>query len=129
MSNESIAGQSVVDYIFALPAPSQHFSFIGFTTSISEYSSVYRIQNFRLYLLSRISLGVSILHLLSTTFTMSQSGVYISGEFSEPMTAQHNFVNNFDLEHPDEAMSVYARYVHSSYSSSTSLLTAKQYNA
>ena len=40
---------------------------------------------------------------------MSQtSGVYVSGGFSEPMTAQHNFANQYDLDHPQEAMSVYA---------------------
>ena len=43
---------------------------------------------------------------------MSQSSsVYVSGEFSEPMTAQHNFANQYDLDNPNQAMSVYARYV------------------
>lgn len=46
---------------------------------------------------------------------MSQtSGVYINGEFSEPMTAQHNFANQYDLDNPARAMSLYARLVASS---------------
>ncbi|OCL09482.1 hypothetical protein AOQ84DRAFT_291148 [Glonium stellatum] len=41
---------------------------------------------------------------------MSQSsGVYVHGDFSEPMSTQHNFSNQFDLENPHQAMSVYAR--------------------
>ncbi|KAF2113549.1 hypothetical protein BDV96DRAFT_523077 [Lophiotrema nucula] len=43
---------------------------------------------------------------------MSQSSVFVSGEFSEPMSAQHNFTNQFDLDNPDQAMSVYARIMH-----------------
>ena len=46
--------------------------------------------------------------------TQSRQQVYISGEFSEPMSAQHNFANNFDLNDPDAAMSAYQRYVASS---------------
>lgn len=48
-----------------------------------------------------------------TPTTMSSSGaqVYVTDDFSEPMTAQHNFVNNFDLEKPEDAMSAYQRYV------------------
>lgn len=43
---------------------------------------------------------------------MSQhSAVYVSGEFSEPMSARHNFTNQFDLDNPQMAMSSYARYV------------------
>jgi len=44
---------------------------------------------------------------------MSSSGaqVYVTDDFSEPMSAQHNFVNNFDLNHPEDAMSAYQRYV------------------
>jgi hypothetical protein len=44
---------------------------------------------------------------------MSSSGaqVYVTDNFSEPMSAQHNFVNNFDLDHPEDAMSAYQRYV------------------
>ena len=43
---------------------------------------------------------------------MSSSGaqVYVIDDFSEPMSAQHNFVNNFDLDHPEDAMSAYQRY-------------------
>lgn len=44
---------------------------------------------------------------------MSSSGaqVYVTDNFSEPMSAQHNFVNNFDLDHPENAMSAYQRYI------------------
>ena len=37
--------------------------------------------------------------------------VYIQGGFSEPMSAQHNFANQYDLGNRPRAMSVYARYV------------------
>ena len=37
--------------------------------------------------------------------------VYVNGTFSEPMTAQHNFQNKYDLDNPVEAMETYARYV------------------
>ncbi|OCK82109.1 hypothetical protein K432DRAFT_293980 [Lepidopterella palustris CBS 459.81] len=44
---------------------------------------------------------------------MSQTqAVYVHGDFSEPLSAQHNFANQFDLEHPHHAMSVYARIMH-----------------
>ena len=44
---------------------------------------------------------------------MSQSpGVYVHGDFSEPMSAQHNFTEQFNLEQPHQAMSVYARIMH-----------------
>ncbi|KAF2657123.1 hypothetical protein K491DRAFT_595659 [Lophiostoma macrostomum CBS 122681] len=44
---------------------------------------------------------------------MSQhSAVYVSGEFSEPMSARHNFTNQFDLDNPQMAMSSYARIMH-----------------
>lgn len=44
---------------------------------------------------------------------MSSSGaqVYVTDDFSEPMSAQHNFINNFDLDHPEDAMSAYQRFV------------------
>ena len=42
---------------------------------------------------------------------MSAGGVYINENYSEPMAPQHNFANNFDLDNPNQAMSVYARYV------------------
>jgi hypothetical protein len=44
--------------------------------------------------------------------TQSRQQVYVSEGFSEPMSAQHNFANNFDLENPDEAMSAYQRIMH-----------------
>ena len=37
--------------------------------------------------------------------------VYVNGTFFEPMTAQHNFQNKYDLDNPVEAMETYARYV------------------
>ncbi|KAF2269307.1 hypothetical protein CC78DRAFT_574867 [Lojkania enalia] len=44
---------------------------------------------------------------------MSQtSGVYVSGDFSEPMSTRHNFANQYGLENPTRAMSVYARIMH-----------------
>ena len=43
----------------------------------------------------------------------ASASVYVTDNFSEPMAAQHNFVNNFDLDHPEEAMSAYQRDVHS----------------
>lgn len=53
--------------------------------------------------------------------TENRQQVYVSDQFSEPMSAQHNFANNFDLNAPEEAMSAYQRYVlrsdyHTSYS-------------
>ncbi|KAI9698114.1 MAG: hypothetical protein M1820_007622 [Bogoriella megaspora] len=43
----------------------------------------------------------------------SNSGdVYVQGEFSEPMTAQHNFAEQFDLDNPIQAMSSYSRIMH-----------------
>jgi len=40
---------------------------------------------------------------------MSNSAVYINDKYSEPMAPQHTFANNFDLDHPDHAVSSYAR--------------------
>ncbi|KZM27080.1 uncharacterized protein EKO05_0010092 [Ascochyta rabiei] len=40
------------------------------------------------------------------------ASVYVTDDFSEPMSAQHNFVNNFDLNHPEDAMSAYQRIMH-----------------
>lgn len=37
------------------------------------------------------------------------ASVYVTENYSEPMSAQHNFVNNFDLDHPEQAMSAYQR--------------------
>lgn len=37
--------------------------------------------------------------------------VYVHQDFSEPMSAQYNFSNQFDLENPDEARLSYMRYV------------------
>ena len=43
--------------------------------------------------------------------TESRQQVYVSDGFSEPMSAQHNFANHFDLNDPDRAMTEYQRYV------------------
>ena len=37
--------------------------------------------------------------------------VYVSDGYSEPMSAQHNFANHFDLSDPEQAMTAYQRYV------------------
>ncbi|KAJ9629470.1 hypothetical protein H2203_001844 [Taxawa tesnikishii (nom. ined.)] len=43
----------------------------------------------------------------------SPSGmVYVQNDFSEPMSAQYNFSNQFDLSHPDQAMASYQRIMH-----------------
>jgi len=39
------------------------------------------------------------------------SEVYITGTFSEPMSAQHNFQNTYNMADPIDAMSRYAQYV------------------
>ena len=44
--------------------------------------------------------------------TQSRQQVYVSGDFSEPMSAQHNFANNFDLDNPEEATAAYQRIMH-----------------
>lgn len=46
-----------------------------------------------------------------TTATMPahNQGVYVTQNFSEPMTAQHNFANQFDLNQPEAAMSSYQK--------------------
>jgi hypothetical protein len=46
-----------------------------------------------------------------SAMTETRQQVYVSDSFSEPMSAQHNFANNFDLNDPDRAMSDYQRYV------------------
>ncbi|KAF2462788.1 uncharacterized protein BDR25DRAFT_308161 [Lindgomyces ingoldianus] len=40
------------------------------------------------------------------------SSVYVSGRFSEPMTAQHNFNTQYDTDNPNRAMSSYNRIMH-----------------
>jgi hypothetical protein len=50
-------------------------------------------------------------NIIMSAMTQQRQQVYVSGEFSEPMSAQHNFANNFDLDNPDAAMSAYQRYV------------------
>jgi hypothetical protein len=39
----------------------------------------------------------------------TRQSVYVSDGFSEPMSAQHNFANTFDLNNPDRAMTDYQR--------------------
>jgi hypothetical protein len=46
------------------------------------------------------------------TQSNSRQQVYVQGEFSEPMNAQHNFANHFDLNDPDAAMSAYQKIMH-----------------
>ncbi|KAI9658607.1 MAG: hypothetical protein M1821_002167 [Bathelium mastoideum] len=43
---------------------------------------------------------------------MASSDVYVRENFSEPMSAQHNFANQYDLDDPVRAMSSYARIMH-----------------
>ncbi|KAH7071339.1 hypothetical protein BKA63DRAFT_568476 [Paraphoma chrysanthemicola] len=47
-----------------------------------------------------------------SAMTQQRQQVYVSEGFSEPMSAQHNFANNFDLDNPDAAMSAYQRIMH-----------------
>ncbi|KAH7413762.1 hypothetical protein DE146DRAFT_783540 [Phaeosphaeria sp. MPI-PUGE-AT-0046c] len=44
--------------------------------------------------------------------TQQRQQVYVSDGFSEPMSAQHNFANNFNLDDPEAAMSAYQRIMH-----------------
>ncbi|KAF2179834.1 hypothetical protein K469DRAFT_471670, partial [Zopfia rhizophila CBS 207.26] len=37
--------------------------------------------------------------------------IYVQGDFSELMSAQHSFANQFDLENLNHAISVYARRI------------------
>lgn len=37
--------------------------------------------------------------------------VYVTDDYSAPMSAQHNFANHYDLDNPSASMSLYARYV------------------
>ncbi|KAL1799104.1 hypothetical protein ACET3X_003141 [Alternaria dauci] len=48
-----------------------------------------------------------------SAMTESRQQVYVAADgFSEPMSAQHNFANNFDLNDPERAMSEYQRIMH-----------------
>jgi hypothetical protein len=49
---------------------------------------------------------------MSATMGQSRQQVYVQGDFSEPMNAQHNFVNNFNLDDPESAMSAYQKIMH-----------------
>jgi hypothetical protein len=48
----------------------------------------------------------------TTFYTMPApaASVYVTDDYSEPMSAQHNFANHFDLDHPEMAMTAYQRY-------------------
>jgi hypothetical protein len=46
-----------------------------------------------------------------SSMTQQRQQVYVSDNFSEPMSAQHNFANSYDLDNPDAAMSAYQKYV------------------
>ncbi|KAJ4377389.1 hypothetical protein N0V83_000214 [Neocucurbitaria cava] len=47
-----------------------------------------------------------------SSMTETRQSVFVSDDFSEPMSAQHNFANNFDLNNPEQAMSEYQRIMH-----------------
>ena len=47
-----------------------------------------------------------------SAMTASRQSVYVSEGFSEPMSAQHNFANNFDLKNPEAAMTAYQKIMH-----------------
>ncbi|KNG46154.1 hypothetical protein DDE82_004710 [Stemphylium lycopersici] len=47
-----------------------------------------------------------------SAMTESSQQIYVSDGFSEPMSAQHNFANHFDLNDPDRAMTDYQRIMH-----------------
>ena len=47
-----------------------------------------------------------------SAITETRQSVYVSDGFSEPMSTQHNFANNFDLNDPERAMSEYQRIMH-----------------
>ncbi|KAF2826755.1 hypothetical protein CC86DRAFT_406012 [Ophiobolus disseminans] len=47
-----------------------------------------------------------------SAMTQSRQQVYVSDDFSEPMSAQHNFANHYDLNNPDAAMSAYQKIMH-----------------
>ncbi|KAH7054206.1 hypothetical protein B0J12DRAFT_539398, partial [Macrophomina phaseolina] len=40
------------------------------------------------------------------------AGVYVRDNFSAPMSAQHNFANQYDLDNPTQSMSIYSRVMH-----------------
>jgi hypothetical protein len=77
-----------------------------YKASISLPSSAYNKTNvFKTFSHHQINITMS-------AMTQSRQQVYVSGDFSEPMSAQHNFANNFDLDNPDAAMSAYQRIMH-----------------
>ncbi|KAF2232408.1 hypothetical protein EV356DRAFT_578450 [Viridothelium virens] len=43
---------------------------------------------------------------------MATTAVYAQENFAEPISAQHDFTNHFDLDNPMQAMSYYARIMH-----------------
>jgi len=47
-----------------------------------------------------------------TDMAQQQGGVYVQGTFSEPMSAQHNFARQFDLDHPRASMARYNQIMH-----------------
>lgn len=40
-----------------------------------------------------------------------RQSIYVNGDFSEPMSAQYNFANQFDLENPEQARMSYQKFV------------------
>ncbi|KAF1832186.1 hypothetical protein BDW02DRAFT_571341 [Decorospora gaudefroyi] len=47
-----------------------------------------------------------------SAMTETPQSVYNSDGFSEPMSAQHNFANHYDLDNPERAMTDYQRIMH-----------------
>lgn len=40
-----------------------------------------------------------------------RNGVYVNGDFSEPMTSSHDFDREYNLDDPKRAMCDYSRFV------------------
>ncbi|KAF4314209.1 hypothetical protein SLS57_009477 [Botryosphaeria dothidea] len=42
----------------------------------------------------------------------AHASVYVCDDYSAPMSAQHNFAHQYDLDNPTQSMSIYARVMH-----------------
>ncbi|GME25991.1 hypothetical protein GTA08_BOTSDO01255 [Neofusicoccum parvum] len=42
----------------------------------------------------------------------AHAGVYVRDNYSAPMSAQHNFTNQYNLDNPTASMSIYSRVMH-----------------
>jgi hypothetical protein len=79
------------------------------------HTHIYDYNNCLIHISTSISSNPTTLpphHINMSAMTQSRQQVFVSGEFSEPMSAQHNFANNFDLDNPEEAMSAYQKIMH-----------------